>query len=72
MAEYLVGYMYFEGLGVDKDYRKAYSWFIRSKSENACFYLGYISGRIRSRSRLWRGNGMVFKSFKLRKFRCDG
>ena len=41
-AQYAIANMYFKGIGVDVDYEKALYYFKSSKTEYACFYVGYI------------------------------
>ena len=41
-AQYAVANMYFKGIDVERDYEKALYYFKSSKTEYACFYVGYI------------------------------
>ena len=41
-AQYAAANMYFKGIGVKTDYEKALYYFKSSKTEYACFYVGYI------------------------------
>ena len=41
-AQYMTGQMYFKGLGVERNYKKALYWFKNAKTEHACFYVGNI------------------------------
>ena len=53
-AQYMIGYMYHNGLGVEKDYREAFYWFEKASSNNYSLAKKYVELYYNSGFHIWR------------------